>query len=166
MILLIKVEMAEKEILKNLLSLYLHELSRYTNDLEINNEGLFEYDSLDLFFEDEKLIPYFVKYEQSIIGFILLSKSPYAKPGTDYSIQEFFILNQYRKRGLAQLVMKEIMKMYIGKFSIIILKSNEKAIHFWRKFYLDNHIVYEENDETHLHYPNCLYHIFELKKRN
>jgi len=156
----IKVNIEDKIILKNLLSLYLHELSKYTDDLKINEEGLFEYDSLDMYFKEEKLEPYFITLNGTIIGFILISISPYSKPGTNFCIQEFFILNKYRKTGLAHATIKEIMKIYKGKFSIFIIKNNQLAINFWRKFYRNNNIEFEENDEEHPHYENCIYHIF------
>lgn len=59
----------EKHILKNLYSLYLHDLSEYTEGLDISTDGLFEFDSFELIWKTEGLTPYFLKKNKTIVGF-------------------------------------------------------------------------------------------------
>jgi len=49
----------EKHILHNLYSLYLHDLSEFTDGLDISTNGSFEFDSFELIWEREGLTPYF-----------------------------------------------------------------------------------------------------------
>lgn len=164
MVQLVKVKENEQKILKNLLSLYLHDLSQYSHDLDINDEGYFEYDSFAAFFEEELLHPYLIKNNNDFIGLILVSEAPYAKPSTNYCIQEFFILKKYRGRGLAQEAISQLFTIFKGIYSLMILKTNRPALHFWRNYYKSNKIGFEEGDETNPHYENCLYHIFSVKE--
>lgn len=46
-----EVKYSKKDLLKNLMTLYLHDLSLYSNDLDINDNGLFEYNGIDLFWQ-------------------------------------------------------------------------------------------------------------------
>lgn len=49
----------EKHILQNLYSLYLHDLSEFTEGLDISTDGSFEFDSFELIWKEEGLTPYF-----------------------------------------------------------------------------------------------------------
>jgi hypothetical protein len=63
-ILITKADQQDKHILKNLMTLFLHDLSEFIQDIEMNPQnGLFEFDILDWFFEKEGLTPYFIRLQ-------------------------------------------------------------------------------------------------------
>ena len=70
---------SEKSILRNFYSLYLHELSNFTTNLDVGEDGVFHYEELDKFWDVDGLSPYFIKLDDEIIGFILLLERPFLK---------------------------------------------------------------------------------------
>ena len=104
----------EKEILRNLLALYLHDLSEFTGDLDINERGFFEYEGLNMYYQKETLSPLLYKVDGEYAGFILFNEPPYAPEDVDYNINEFFLLRKYRGKGIAQEVTKELFFILLG----------------------------------------------------
>lgn len=151
----------EKEILKNLLALYLHDLSEFTADLNIDSQGFFEYDALEQYYEYESLTPLLYKINNEYSGFILLNNPPYAPKDVDYYINEFFILKKFRRKGLAKKVIKKLFDLYPGRYLVLQMLANRPAINFWHKVYIENNIEYSE-DTRDLDGEECLYQKFEV----
>ena len=139
-----KVRIKEKDTLKNLMTLYLHELSEYADDLEPTEEGLFEYSGLDLYWKHESLLAFFVKVNGSLAGFVFLNRHPYAPKDVDFNLSEFFILKRYRGTGVAEVAIIRLFKLFPGKYNVAQLTTNTRAVKFWHKLYEDNNIEYEE----------------------
>lgn len=57
----------EKSILRNLYSLYLHELSNFTEDLNLSEDGVFQYEEMDDFWRVDGLSPYFITLNEKIL---------------------------------------------------------------------------------------------------
>lgn len=63
---------SRKEVLKNLMTLFLYDLSKFNEKLDRNIEnGLFEFDIFDWFFEKEGLTPFFINLDGKPIGFFI-----------------------------------------------------------------------------------------------
>ncbi|SMF78942.1 Predicted acetyltransferase [Paenibacillus uliginis N3/975] len=144
-----KVEQSGKDILKQLMTLFLHDLSEFNSDLEINqSNGLFEFDVLEWFFEKEGLTPYFIKAEDKVIGFILLQSGPFSNQEyADYVLNSFFILKKYRRKGLGREACKEFFNQYPGRYAISQILTNTPAIHFWKSIYKSFNIEFYEKEE-------------------
>lgn len=151
----------EKHILQNLYSLYLHDLSEYTNGLELSADGSFEFDSFDTIWEEEGLTPYYLKDDETIVGFLLLLERPFLKKEYDYSINDLFILKKYRRKGYPLLFLKELFEMKKGKFFAIELVKNEPAVLFWKKVFQKLEIEYEEQTNT-FDEDECYIQTFEI----
>lgn len=80
---------SEKTILRNLYSLYLHDLSKFSSMIDLGIDGSFIYESLDKFWDIDGISPYFIKLEESIIGFILLLERPFLTEENDLVINDF-----------------------------------------------------------------------------
>ncbi|MFS0749900.1 GNAT family N-acetyltransferase [Oceanobacillus sp. 1P07AA] len=137
----------EKTILKNLYSLYLHDLSNFTPMIEIGANGFFEFEDLEKFWEVDGLSPYFIQLDDSIIGFILLLERPFLKKEYDLGVNDIFILNKYRGKGIGKQVIKKIFKERQGKYFVIELIENKSAVSFWKKVYGECNIHYEERQD-------------------
>lgn len=152
---------SEKSKLRNLYSLYLHDLSQFTSKIDIGADGSFEYNSLDKFWEVEGLSPYFIKLDNTIIGFILLLERPFLKKENDFGVNDIFILNKYKGKGMAQQAIKKLFQEKNGKYFVIELIENRPAISFWKKLYGELNIQYEER-----HYliddEQCLIQVFNI----
>ncbi len=104
------VQESEKEILRNLYALYLHDLSKFTPNITIGANGFFEYEDLHMFWENDGITPYFIKSDNEIVGFLLLLERPFLKKENDFGINDIFILNQYKGKGIGKQVIESLLK--------------------------------------------------------
>lgn len=121
-----------KEQFENLFNYYLYELSAYSQE-DIGAEGTFEMEDISPYYRDERLYPYFIKFDDKIVGFILVTSPPYVAQEVDYSVQELFVLPKYRGTNIAKDAVKQIFKLYSGRYEVGMFKSNVKAVKFWTK---------------------------------
>lgn len=158
---LTKATIEEKPILQNLLSLYIHDLSPYSNDLQINDEGRFDYDGLDLYWEEPSLFPFLIRVEDRIAGFLLLNRPPYAPRDVQYLINEVFILKSYRGTGVGREAVRQVFDRYPGSYLVFELEGNKPAIGFWHRLFESLEIPYEETLED-VHGDRCLLQRFTI----
>jgi predicted acetyltransferase len=140
---------SDKELYKNLFNMYQNELSPYLSDLysEVDENGYFDKDTVDCYFNDnENVFPFIITVNAKIAGCVVLSKPPYVKPGCNYCIQELFVLGLYRGKGVAEAACNYLMKKYKGKYCILVLKENIRAIKFWQKFISKNTVIISEEE--------------------
>jgi predicted acetyltransferase len=142
-------EPGQMETLRNLMPLYLHDLSAYTPELQPNDQGLFEYEGMHLYAEDERLKAFLIVQDNSVAGFLLLNEPPYTFKEVDYCVNELFILNNYRQKGLARTAIQLVFNQFPGKYVIFQLADNARALSFWRKIYEENNISYTEKEELY-----------------
>lgn len=160
-IILKEVLASEKSILRNLYSLYLHELSNFTGNLNLSEDGIFHYEELDDFWTIDGLSPYFITLNEKIIGFILLLERPFLKKRNDYGINDFFILNQYKGKGVAMQAVKKIFEKRPGQYFIIQVIENKRAVAFWKKVYTELNIETDESQDI-IDDEFCLVQTFKI----
>lgn len=141
-----KIGLEKQHILRNLYSLYLHDLSAYAKGLQVSEDGSFEFDSFDLIWEKEGLVPYLIYSDGQLAGFILLLEAPFTKR-VDKVINDFFILNPYRGKGVAKAAAEKIFEEHKGSYYISQLKENQPAVRFWRKIYQQLELDVQEYTE-------------------
>lgn len=134
--------------LENLITLYLHDLSEFADDLKVNQDGKFEYEGIELYFTRDELKPFFIYFHDEVVGFILLNSGNFVPKDIDYSVHEFFILKSFRKKGIGSAAVRKLMDIYKGKYKIVQLAGNKPAINFWKSFYRKQGIEYSESIEV------------------
>lgn len=154
-------DQGDKEVLRNLLSLYLHDLSEFLDTIEVNETGRFEFDVLDMYFESPIFHPILLRVDGQLAGFILLTEAPYVKPGCDYCIQEFFIVKTYRGQGVGTQAVGELYRIFPGTYFLVVLEKNQVALHFWRTVHARYRLSYEEGMTLTAEGKNCYFHIFQ-----
>ena len=152
---------SEKSILRNLYSLYLHDLSKYTSMIDIGADGSFEYESFDKFWEVDGLSPYFVISDDRIIGFILLLERPFLTKDNDLGINDFFILNKYKGTGAAAQAVRKLFEEKQGQYFVIQVIENKRAVLFWKKLYHELHIEIDERHDL-IDDEQCLIQTFKI----
>lgn len=160
----IKLEQIDKEkasILKNLMSLYLHDLSEFADDLKVNEGGVYEYEGIEYYFTKEELKPLLIYFNEEIAGFVLLNSGKYVPRDVEYSIHELFIIKSFRGKGIASEAIKKLFDMYKGKYKVEQLQDNKLAVDFWKKFYKNQNIIYEEKNEVIDGFNGCV-QIFDV----
>ena len=121
----------DKEFIKNIHKHYLHDLSEFNHDLQINSAGVFDNSFIDSYFYEDNQIPLKITLENTIIGFIFCSIS--SGPKVKYIIQDVFVLRSYRNRGVCKSALKQLFNLYPGKYGLVILMKNEPAKLFWNR---------------------------------
>lgn len=151
----------EKHILQNLYSLYLHDLSEFTDSLEVSSNGAFEFDSFDLVWEREGLSPYLLRRDETIVGFLLLLERPFLEKDYDYSVNDIFMLKKYRRKGFTISVLKQLFEQKKGKYYVLELVTNKPAVLFWRNIFSKLDIVFDEKKQT-VDEDDCLIQSFQV----
>jgi predicted acetyltransferase len=128
---IIPASLAQKRILANLLELYSHDFSEFT-DLEISLDGRFGYRELDLYWSDPDRLPFLLYVTNRLAGFALIKA--YHRDGLDetvWDMTEFFILRGYRGRGIGTAAAHQVWKRFPGRWQVRVMATNEPAYRFW-----------------------------------
>ncbi|AZS16009.1 GNAT family N-acetyltransferase [Paenibacillus lutimineralis] len=134
-----------KFVINNLYPLYLHDLSEVWG-WRPNQYGVFETDDtltlqdqnkvFDIWWEKPAiLIPYLVTVEDIPAGFALVATPPYTPHGTEFYLNEFFILRSFRGQGVAEAAAIQVFNLHSGTWELQTnpTDSNKRAQAFWRK---------------------------------
>ena len=145
-VILEKIGPDKKQVLYNFYSLYLHDLSAYTTGLQISEDGSFEFDSFSLIWEKEGVTPYFIIAGEKLAGFVLILEAPFTTK-VDIVVNDFFIINPFRGKGIAKAAAAEIFAHNKGSYYISQLVKNQLAVSFWEKVYQQEGIDFKEQKE-------------------
>lgn len=130
----------EREIISNLLQLYLHNLSAYFPIDFDSSKGMYIYDELDKYVEGNDSKAYFIFKEDKLTGFVLIDVTEEKNV-----IQEIFVLNNYKRQGIAGISVKKVFDMYKGNWEIKAVPCSKPAEDFWVKtvseYTNDNYIL-------------------------
>ena len=158
---------ADRVTLNNLQYLYDHDMSVYAQDGDGNvlANGLFDNEIVNIFYalDEETRKIFLIECNQAIAGFVLLAKSPHTD-GTDYYINDFFILNRFKGKGIGKTAVKQIFESYPGTYGVSQLINNQPAICFWKKVLDENNLDYQEKQWTAEDGNKCLCQEFTVPK--
>lgn len=133
------VTLEEKEKLKKLLQLYLHDLILYFS-LPFNSV-ICEYNyNIDKYFSDN--YAYFIKDNNNILGFILVDDNK----NNNYEISEIFVLNNYKRNKIGKEAVTKVFNLYRGNWTIKAVPNSIIAESFWKnivKEYTNNNYIEE-----------------------
>lgn len=153
----------EAYIIKNLYPLYLYDLSVHYDSIP-NVHGIYEdsddfktlcdqYEVQNILWEKpEVLFPYIIIVDGIPAGFALIATPPHCNKGIDYFVNEFFLLQSLRGKGIAERVANIIFDQFNGKWELFTnpLEKNIIGQKFWRKTISNytNGVYVEETGET------------------
>lgn len=148
-----KVNVEEKEVLRNLLEKYDYEFSQWDNR-DVNKLGLYGYGYLDCYWTEENRWAYFIVVDGVLAGFVMVNDYPEVDEDTDYSLAEFFVMYKYRRCGIGKYAAMKIFDMFHGKWQIKRHPKNIGSVLFW------NNVVSEYTKGNYRlieSYPNSEY---------
>jgi predicted acetyltransferase len=120
-----KIELKDKNLLENMMQLYLHDIS-INFPIDFDSTTCKYYYDLDSYFE--KNIAFFIENEkQEKLGFILID----LLSNTSFEISEMFILNNYKRQGIGEKAIKDIFKKYRGDWIVKAVPLSTVAEKFW-----------------------------------
>lgn len=132
MIKLVKVNNNNKNKLNRLMQLYLHEISSvFPIDFD-SKKCIYIYDDLDKYINDSTKYAFLIKENECIKGFILADQD-----GSEMSIQEIFVLNNYKRNGIGEQAACTIFNKFKGNWTIKAVPKSIDAELFWKKTITD-----------------------------
>ena len=120
-----------RQTLHHLYQFYLHDLSAFTDELQVESDGAFDTSHIDIFWQKESLHPFLIWADGKVAGFALVAGRPYAPEGADYSMVEFFILKRCRRQGVGREAARLVFDQFRGVWDVYELEANLPAIRFW-----------------------------------
>lgn len=131
MLRIIEAKREDRDTLMNLLEKYLYEFSQWDLN-EVDENGLYGYEYLDCYFEEERRYPYLLMVDDKIAGLILVSDHPEVpEEDTDFCISEFFIMHKYRRKGYGKEAVFKVFDMHRGKWQLKRHPHNLGSVTFW-----------------------------------
>jgi len=86
----------------------------------------------DLFQKPGVVLPFLIRADGELAGLAVVATQPHATPGRDYRMQEFFVLNKFRRRGVGRATALSLLEQFRGKWEIAQRPTNHGAIAFWQ----------------------------------
>lgn len=131
---LVRASDADAVLLGNLMELYIHDLSALFSQVKLGNDGRFGYPELPLYLTGEgKRCAFIVHYAGCVAGFVLVRRgSPASEDPSVLDIAEFFVLRQFRRRGVGGEAAALLFRQMPGRWTIRASARNLAAIDFWR----------------------------------
>lgn len=120
----------DKLVLRNLLNLYLYDLSEFKGT-DVDAHGFFEYRRLDQYWYDDSCHPFFITVNGSVGGFVLVHKYGLLEQNRNV-ISEFFVMRKYRKLGVGRQAAQRIFEAFPGGWEVSELPENLPSQLFWR----------------------------------
>lgn len=132
---LIPATIADYATVQNMARFYVYDMSRecgphYTG-WECPADGLFECDDLKSYFIDPTRKAYLVKIADELAGFVLINKLDFLP--ASFNMGEFFILAKFQRKGIAEVVARQVFDLHKGTWSVGAIPMNKRALHFWRR---------------------------------
>ncbi len=127
-----QVEKKDHDLLYNINQKYLYEMTNFYDD-SMDEKGNYHYGHFDEYFTDQKRSAYFIYNDDVIIGFAMVN--PYSNIGgsPDFTMAEFTIFPQYRRKHYAYNAAKIILDFCPGNWEIKFNEKNDKAKALWEK---------------------------------
>jgi predicted acetyltransferase len=124
---------AEQGVLRNLLELYIHDLSESFPFVQLGADGRFGYPGLAAYWtEPAKRFAFLIKDGGKVAGFALVTVgSPAAHEPDVYDIAEFFVLRGYRRSGVGRRAALRLWQQLPGEWTVRCSESNPHALAFW-----------------------------------
>lgn len=119
----------QKSVLRNLLELYIYDFTEF-GPYDVDEHGLYGYNHLDCYWNEEGRHPFIVKVDGKIAGFVLVE---HKVEDNYYYMSEFFIMKRYRGKNIGKEVAFQIFNLFPGVWEIAEMKTNIPAQVFWRK---------------------------------
>jgi predicted acetyltransferase len=119
-------------LLRNLLELYIHDLSEIF-PVELGLDGRFGYERLPLYWAEPAARHVFlIKCGTRVAGFVLAMRgSPATEDPNDLDVAEFFVLRSYRRSGVGRQAAFALWDTVPGQWVVRVSDANRAGLRFW-----------------------------------
>lgn len=74
---------------------------------------------------------------RKVVGFFTMCSAPNCHPDTDYFLRDAYVRPQYRGNGDMKKALMRWLKLYPGKYNVIVHNNNYPAYHCWQKIFAE-----------------------------
>jgi predicted acetyltransferase len=120
---------ADKAVLRELLNLYLYDLSALAGTGP-DAHGRFEYPYLDHYFTEPDRHAFFILADGARAGFVLVNAR--TETGAERCIAEFFVLRRLRRARVGSAAAARVFERLRGSWEVCTDANNAAAAPFWR----------------------------------
>jgi len=124
---LLTVTPQQKQVLQNLLQLYIYDFSEFVR-IDVKANGLYTYKHFDDYFADSNRFAYLIKADGKYIGFVLVR---WMEAEGYFSVAEFFVMKRYRRCGIGRAIAMQVFDKHKGRWQIRQMAGNKPAQQFW-----------------------------------
>lgn len=117
---------AEKPKMREMLSVYLRELSQY-GDVD------YEYSFLDSYWVDQDRWPYIISAGKETAGIALINTWSPSGKGTDFAVAEFYVRPEFRGSGIGTRAFSTVLSNRPGTWELSVMSKNQAGKAFWEK---------------------------------
>lgn len=121
-----RAEAGERPLLRNLLQLYLHELSPVLHVLP-DDSGVYPYPDFDLYWQGEAAVAYLMRVERHPAGFALV------RDAARRAVEELYVLPAHRGYGLGRRMVGDLLDERAGDWSVSFPARCVGARRFWER---------------------------------
>ena len=127
--------LADRQLLENLLELYIHDLSAAFPSIELGADGRFGYPKLALYWsEPERRFPFLIRHGARVAGFALATRgSPMSDDPNVFDVAEFFVMRRYRRSGLGRRAARLLWQRMPGTWIVRASHGSPGAVPFWAR---------------------------------
>jgi predicted acetyltransferase len=120
-------------VLRNLLELYVHDLSEIFPQARVGPDGRFGYEHLPRYFaEPDRRFPFLIRAGGELAGFALAMRgSPATDDPGDLDVAEFFVLRGHRRAGVGRAAAPLLWDRIAGRWIVRCSFANRAGLPFW-----------------------------------
>jgi predicted acetyltransferase len=126
-----RVSLQQRDLLRNLLNMYLHEMSDY-DDFELGEDGNMEYPHFSCYWVEPERHPFLIKVKGKVAGFLFVRDIESYRGGHIHTVAEFFILNAYRRLGIGEEIARILFDQFPGQWQVAVQEDNKVGRTFWK----------------------------------
>lgn len=132
MITLVRATQKDRDLLWNINQKYLYEMTNFYSD-PMDEEGNYHYGYFDDYFINPRRFAYFLYENDLLIGFAMICPYSNINENPDFTMAEFTIFPQYRKKGYAREVVERVFDIHKGNWEVKYNENNISARNLWKK---------------------------------
>ena len=123
----------QKELLTNLMEKYFYEFAQWAT-ITMDEQGLYGCDKMvDKYYQNENYLPYIIRVDDKIAGLAVVLCIDSEDIDINFRIDEFFIIYDYRNKGVGQFIVNSIFDKHKGKWDLEYTTRNVPSAKFWPK---------------------------------
>lgn len=124
----------DQVLLSNLIELYIHDLSAMFTHVALGEDGRYGYPELPSYLlGDGRRWAFLIRQDERVAGFAFARRGSPASDDPDVlDVAEFFVLRQFRARGIGRAAAELLWSRAPGRWAVRASTRNPSAIEFWR----------------------------------